>query len=97
MTEPLNNTTIILTPLAQIADKYDQLCNSLSLTPRNRTSLIMDMASVEQDETIEMDWQGVLEAKEFDFFHVIGGIIRHMDRSSYPGKLTGCFVPRFAK
>lgn len=33
-------------------------------------------------------------AEEFDFWHDLGGIARHIDRST--GKLGGCFLPRFA-
>lgn len=49
------------------------------------------------DSVPELDLEGLLKAKPFDFAHDICGIIRHMDRSSYPGKLTDCFVPRFAR
>ena len=57
----------------------------------SRSSLLMDLASVP-----ELDLQKLLDAPAFDFAHDICGIIRHMDRSSYPGKLMNCFWPRCA-
>lgn len=57
----------------------------------SRTSLIMDLESVP-----ELDLIKLLNAPKFDFAHDICGIIRHMDRSNFPGKLTDCFWPRCA-
>lgn len=37
----------------------------------------------------------LLEAPKADFIHDIAGITRHLDRDKI--KLTGCFLPRFAK
>lgn len=54
-----------------------------------RFSLMMDLDSVK-----DLDLGLLLEAPKFDFAHDICGIIRHMDRSTYPGKLKDCFVPR---
>lgn len=48
-----------------------------------RSSMLMDLASVP-----ELDLQKLLTAPKFDFAHDICGIRRHMDRSTYPGKLT---------
>jgi hypothetical protein len=50
-------------------------------------SLTMDLSSIP-------DLERLLTAPKFDFAHDIFGIIRHMDRSSYPGKLMGFFSPR---
>jgi hypothetical protein len=54
----------------------------------SRMSLMMDL------ESVELDIEKLLNAPAFDFAHDIYGIIRHMDRSQYPGKLTDCFLPR---
>lgn len=54
-----------------------------------RINLMMDLASLP-----ELDLQKLLDAPKSDFAHDICGIIRHMDRSQYPGKLTDCFLPR---
>lgn len=56
-----------------------------------RSSLLMDLDSIP-----ELDFEKLLNAPKFDFAHDICGIIRHMDRSSYPGKLMDCFWPRCA-
>lgn len=58
----------------------------------DRRSLAMDLHSVP-----ELDLPKLLAAPEFDFAHDICGIIRHMDRSSCPGKLMNCFWPRCAR
>ena len=57
----------------------------------DRMSLMMDLASV------DLDLGRLLAAPLFDFAHDIHGIRRHMDRSTYPGKLKDCFVPRFSR
>lgn len=54
-----------------------------------RSSFLMDLASVP-----ELDLAKLLAAPMFDFAHDVCGIVRHMDRSTYPGKLTDCFSPR---
>lgn len=58
----------------------------------DRMSIMMDLESVP-----DLDLEGLLKAEPFDFGHDIYGIMRHMDRSTYPGKLTGCFVPRYCR
>lgn len=55
-------------------------------------SLTMDLDSIP-----ELDLEKLLTAPKFDFAHDIYGIIRHMDRSSYPGTLKDGFWPRCAK
>ena len=45
----------------------------------------------------DLNLSRLLEADAFNFAHDINGIIRHMDRSKYPGKLTGCFEPRCSR
>lgn len=56
-----------------------------------RSRLIMDLQSVP-----ELDLPALLGASDYEFSHDITGIVNHMDRSTYPGKLTGCFWPRNA-
>lgn len=57
-----------------------------------RINLMMDL-----DSLPDLDLQALLEFPPFDFAHDICGIIRHMDRSSYPGKLKDCFSPRCSR
>lgn len=62
---------------------------------KNRTNNLMDFESLNQGP-IRMDWDKLFKAPPLDFAHD-NGIHRHMDRSSYPGKLGGQFLPRCAK
>lgn len=39
-----------------------------------------------------MDWQKLLDAPNFDFWHDINGIQRHINRDT--GQLEDCFLPR---
>lgn len=83
--------------------KHTQLANpditakvlnrAMAISPNiNRTSLLMDLDSIP-----DLDMEKLLHAPELDFTHDIHGIMRHMDRSTYPGKLTDCFLPRCIK
>lgn len=54
-----------------------------------RFSFIMDL-----DSLPELDLEKLLAAPRFDFAHDVCGIVRHMDRTTYPGKLKDCFWPR---
>lgn len=62
----------------------------------DKLSLSMDLASIEEDESFEMDWKGLLKADKFNFMHDLCGIQKHIDRTSFPGKLRDGFRPRFA-
>jgi len=42
-----------------------------------------------------LDLDKLLNAKDFDFFHDICGIIDHIDR--HTGELIDCFLPRCAR
>lgn len=64
----------------------------LDLGPHyERINLMMDL-----DSLPDLDLQALLAFPALDFAHDIYGIISHMDRSCYPGRLTDCFVPRAA-
>ena len=54
-----------------------------------RINLIMDL-----DSCPDLDLAALLAFPKFDFAHDVFGIMRHMDRSQYPGILTDCFSPR---
>ncbi len=62
---------------------------------RDRMSNMMDLESLDEGE-ICMDWEKLLRADTFNFAHDVYGIGKHMDRTSYPGKLKDCFLPRCA-
>ncbi len=42
-----------------------------------------------------LDLKRMLAADDFNFWHDVNGIARHLDHDS--GELTDCFLPRFSK
>lgn len=80
----MRNPTNPHNTLVKILDRAEKLGIKFK-----RTSLIMDLDSLR-----ELDLPRLEQFPDFDFAHDICGIMRHMDRSSWPGKLTGCFSPR---
>ena len=60
----------------------------------NRLSLLMDIEATHTNN-YPLRLTDLLNAPDFDFVHDITGILFYMDRET--GKLTGCFVPRFAQ
>lgn len=70
-----------------------QICERAELErlshPSNRMRLMMDLESVSN-----LNLEQLLEASPLDFSHDVLGIVRHMDRASFPGKLQDCFEPR---
>lgn len=61
-----------------------------------RMSFIMDLLAADgQNGNPPVDLDALAEADDFNFAHDAYGISAHMDRST--GKLTGHFLPRFAK
>lgn len=60
--------------------------------PRSGMEIRMDLAAVHA--SCPLDLQRFAEADDFNFAHDIGGIYRHLDRST--GELTDCFLPRCA-
>ena len=78
----------------QINDIVDRAINtSTQLTDEHRLSLVMDLDSIQN----ELDFKKLMDFPKFDFMHDIIGIMNNMDRSTYPGKLTNCFVPRCSR
>jgi len=56
-------------------------------------SLAMDLEACHSQ--CPLDLPGLLAAKDGDFAHDVGGIVRHIDRED--GTLRDCFVPRCSK
>ncbi len=79
----------LFTLQGQVCSRAEQDIKSIKW---DRISLMMDLDSVPN-----LDLAGLLEASPLDFTHDICGIYRHMDRSTYPGKLMDCFVPRYCR
>lgn len=59
-----------------------------------RMTTIMDLVACNANGC-PMDFKAMLEADDFNLMHDLAGINGHMDRNT--GKLTRCFLPRFAK
>ena len=57
--------------------------------PYTRIRLMMDLKALP-----DLDLQNLLDSPPLDFAHDVAGIQNNMDRSTYPGRLTGLFEPR---
>lgn len=80
------------TDVSTLCKVLDRVERDIPALRHDRISLTMDLESVP-----DLDLEGLLTASPLDFTHDICGIVRHMDRSSFPGKLTDCFVPRYCR
>lgn len=58
-----------------------------------RQTLLMDLNACHSNGC-PMDFARLLAADDFNFWHDVNGIQRHIDRTN--GKLLDCFVPRYA-
>ena len=73
----------------------------LSIADRASKELRMDKARTIMDlnachsNGCPLDLEELSKAKGFSFVHDLAGIANHIDRDT--GKLTDCFVPRYAK
>ena len=93
-------TTADLRLVDQIVVRAVALCAVLKIADapraaglREELDLTMDLIATHANGC-PMDWSRLLDAKDFDFIHDVGGIVRHINRRS--GKLGGCFFPRCA-
>lgn len=59
----------------------------------NRGSLQMDIIATHVSGC-RIKLQKLLDAKSFDFYHDVCGIMQHINRTT--GKLQNCFLPRYA-
>ena len=60
----------------------------------DRMTTVMDLSACHANGC-PMDFDRLLTADEFNFWHDMHGISNHVDRET--GKLADCFLPRFAK
>jgi hypothetical protein len=74
-------------PLAQLERILDRA------KPADRMALAMDLAAV--NATCPIDGGKLVAFPDFDFWHDISGIQRHIDRTT--GKLGDFFLPRCAR
>lgn len=89
---------------AQFSKNLDQAAKAAerfeALTPRSvrkgyaRINLVMDLTAADGvNGNRPLDWERFLSADDFNFMHDLGGISRHIDRTT--GRLGGHFLPRF--
>ena len=77
----------------RIAERGMRLPWSASMRPPNRMELQMDITAAHANGC-PLYLAGLLHADDPDFAHDVGGIRRHLDRST--GELGDCFLPRYA-
>lgn len=78
---------------AAIADRAD---SKFVKAAGGRMSLMMDLLAADGvNGNPPVDLDALSKADDFNFIHDLGGICNHIDRTT--GKLTGCFLPRFAR
>lgn len=67
--------------------------DNLILSDEQKASVLMDIESADIEYNLQLDdW---LNGDDIDFYHDFYGIIREIDRSTFPGKFN-FFVPRYA-
>ena len=59
----------------------------------DRKDVLMDLSATHV--TCPLDLERLATADDFNFGHDMGGIARHLNRTT--GELENCFVPRFAR
>lgn len=67
---------------AELGRRYPVLDADMDITACHMNGCPLDLARLK-------------DAPKDDFAHDVFGILRHIDRDT--GKLTGCFLPRYAK
>lgn len=81
--------------IGRIVDRYAEMRRGFGIRT-NKADLVemhMDLTATHANGT-PLKLAALLAAGDFNFSHDVGGIRKHIDRRT--GKLTGCFVPRFA-
>lgn len=79
--------------VALVVERAMKMYVELDIDGPTRSDLTMDLIAAHANGC-QMDWQKLLDADRSNFSHDIGGIRRHLDRST--GELKNCFAPRYA-
>lgn len=80
--------------ILEIVNRAEQEARALDIDLGPRQALAMDITACHCNGN-PLDLQGLLEAPSGDFWHDVGGIRRHIDRTT--GQLGDCFSPRCSK
>ena len=78
--------------IAKIVTRAVQKYHDMDI-PLDIQSLTMDLTACHSNGC-PLDFQRLLDAPDFDFCHDIGGIQRHINRTT--GEIEDCFLPRTA-
>lgn len=79
--------------IEKIAERHEAMFKRLFPSQTfDRLSATMDVTATHLNGC-PLRLRDLLEADDFNFAHDVGGITRHLDRTT--GKLTNCFLPRF--
>jgi len=76
--------------ISSIIDRYNELRVDIGFEPISKITLMMDIENA--DKCVPLNLDKLLEFKDSDFAHDMGGIITNMNRET--GQLENCFVPR---
>lgn len=80
--------------IAAIAKRAIEMCRQLGMAIPDKMELEMDIEATHCGGC-PLDLQRLLDARDGDFSHDIGGIRRHLNRTT--GQLGGCFSPRHSR
>lgn len=81
---------------AELIDQIAKRAESMSrkFNPKfNMLTTVLDLRHCHKSCPLRL--ADLLHASDYDFAHDVFGITRHIDRNT--GKLTNCFLPRYAK
>lgn len=79
--------------IASCVARAQALWVKVGLPRPDRINLTMDLTACHANGC-PLDFRKLLDFDDFNFAHDVGGISRHIDRST--GALGGCFLPRSA-
>lgn len=79
--------------ISQIADRADAMFAEAGAN-QSKMDTVMDLSACVANGC-PLKLAELLAADDFNFAHDVGGIRRHINRTT--GKLENCFLPRFAQ
>ena len=74
--------------------KIAKRAEEMELYNGERMTLLMDLESA--DNIFNLRLEDLLKADNFNFAHDVVGIMNNVNRSEFPAKDFGLFVPRYA-
>ena len=74
--------------------KIAQRAEGMDLYKGERSTFLMDLESA--DNVFNLRLEDFLNADDVNFAHDVVGIVNNVDRSEFPAKDFGLFVPRYS-